>query len=228
MRPTFIRKNRAVAVATWKPWKKGRAMLRAAVHTSMPLVVAGDGIEFRYMRSPDKARSRDFEPDGTRVWDNAIKAGVAYRGCVTEDERDKLLSSSRFMLDMSLRFNSGQLNRVVVEAMRFGAVPIIDPRFVGSLLVENFNYLPMLADDDPRDIGAALNKMSIIKPSVLDKIREANYDLVDMFSRRTAAMALVNLGLGKKAGHTYDKSPIVNHDKLAYGQASFKEIFGAR
>lgn len=213
------RRSGAIAIATWKPWKRGRALLAAAPGLEFPLTVAGDGIEFRYMRSPDKARPKDFHEDGRRIWDAAIGAGVNYVGCVSEAERDTLLLKNKFLIDLSLRHNSGQINRVMVEAARHGCIPIADPRFVAKEFMPEENYIPILSDCPPQGLDTLLNDIyTRTSARRLGEMRAANVALVDQFSREKAAEALVALAKGR-AGR-------IDKAKLEQGRAAFAEVFG--
>lgn len=232
MAATAVRRwNTALAIATWKPWKRGRQLLQAwPAVAGMNLIMAGDGIELRYMRSKEKAREKDFNADGSRVWNAALAAGVSYLGCVSEDTRDDLLLRCKFLIDASLRHNTGQINRSVVEAMRHGAIPICDPRFIsgsddgsGELFTAYENYLPIRADADPATLAGHITGHARAKRN-LEDVRLRNLDLVELFSRRAAAAQLVKLALGKKAGYKFSLG--LDPEKLARGRAAFAEIFG--
>lgn len=226
------RQNAALALATWKPWKQGRKLLMTAPHMKTKLFMAGDGIDLRYMRSPDKARDRDFYPDGRRIWDVAMKT-VDYLGPIGEAERDRLMTKVKLMIDFSYRENSGQINRVVVEAMRHGAVPVCDPMFisgnvegVGRVFEAGRDYLPirtrlldekLLAQNIDQYAGNAKH---------LAEIRAHNLSRVPEFSRATAAANLVKLAQGKRAGLLYDNGKRADREKLARGEAAFANLFG--
>lgn len=112
----------------WKPWKNGDKLVAAAAH--MPrkglLYFAGDGIQLRYLRSKEKCPERFVG-----LWDAAMKK-ASYMGVLSEADRDEELRRSKFLVDLSLRHNSGQLNRIVQEAMAQGCVVIANPRFISG------------------------------------------------------------------------------------------------
>jgi len=112
----------------WKPWKNGDKLVAAAAH--MPkkglLYFAGDGIQLRYLRSKEKCPDRFVG-----LWDAAMKK-AAYMGVLSETDRDEELRRSKFLVDLSLRHNSGQLNRIVQEAMAQGCVVIANPKFISG------------------------------------------------------------------------------------------------
>lgn len=225
------RTNSALALATWKPWKQGRKLLMTAPHMKTKLLMAGDGIDLRYMRSPDKARDRDFYPDGRRIWDVAMKT-VDYLGPIREAERDRLMTMVKLMVDFSYRENSGQINRVVIEAMRHGAVPVCDPMFisgaadgVGRVFNAGVDYLPIATRGFSEKSLAAMIDGYAADAKVLARIREHNLGRVEEFSRVTAAKNLVKLAEGKRAGLLYDKGS-KDMDKLRRGNDAFKAIFG--
>lgn len=218
------RHNRSLAVATWKPWKQGRTLLQAVPHLKHPLIVAGDGIEFRYMRSPEKARDRDFYPDGRRIWDVAFNDSKAtYVGPITEEARDVLMLNSKLVVDTSYRQNSGQINRVVVEAMRHGCVPLAHPDFVDPMLEPGKHYVPI-------DLSSPETLASIVNNAMrgpLDEYRANGLALVSKFSRAEAAKAIVALAMHKTrgVGLKYARGK-PDPDKLERGRAAFRAEFG--
>lgn len=221
---TSKRMKSALAIATWKPWKRGRQLLDAIPNLNNCVTVAGDGIEFRYMRSKDKARPKDFNDKGERIWDKAMNGGMTYMGCVDENVRDGLMLNHTWLIDLSLRINSGQINRAVVEAMRHGLVPIADPRFIGREFEPWVNYLPIQADLPRASLARELNAL-MGSTTTLKRIRENNISIVDQFSRKTAAAQLVALAQGKKAGAKWAKATI-DSPKMERGVTAFYEIFG--
>lgn len=228
-----VRRNaQALALATWKPWKQGRRLLMAAPHMNNLLVVGGDGIEFRYMRSPDKARPRDFYPDGRRIWDVAKAGHMRYLGPIREEERDALLLKSVAMVDLSYRENSGQINRVVIEAMRHGCIPVCDPRFIsgdsggnGRLFKAGVDYVAVDSRAEPKALAQSIDRAIGGYGYSVKKMREHNLSRVDEFSRKAAADSLVKLAKGKRAGVLYAKASF-DEQKLAQGRKAFAGIFG--
>jgi hypothetical protein len=111
----------------WKGWKNGHRLVSAAPHMPRGSVsFAGDGIQLRYLRSPDKC-----PPKWAGWWDAAMKKQT-YLGVLQEKERDQWLAGHKFLVDLSLRSNSGQINRITQEAMAQGCVVIADPRFISG------------------------------------------------------------------------------------------------
>lgn len=118
------RRRQAVSAHVWKPWKHMDLVVGAARFLGPKMILAGDGIERRYMTSKDKCK-----PKYKGLWRRAQKHGMDYRGLLTYDELFDLYKRSRVMVDMSwskkyMRLGN-HFNRSVIEAYNCGMVPLV-------------------------------------------------------------------------------------------------------
>lgn len=121
------RPARAVCAHVWKAWKHMDYAVRLAPVMKNKLVMGGDGIEGRYMRSRDKCK-----PRYQGLWKQFQKSGSKYLGVLPSAELGQMYQDSKLMLDFSFSKKFFQLgshyNRSVLEALNAGAVPVCDVR----------------------------------------------------------------------------------------------------
>jgi glycosyltransferase involved in cell wall biosynthesis len=109
----------------WKAWKHQDHLVRTApLLKKSKLIMAGDGIERRYMTSVDKC-----PPEFQGVWKAAEDSGnFLYKGLIVPDRLFKIYQRSRVMIDMSYSdtFNTlgNHFNRSIIEGYNNGVVPI--------------------------------------------------------------------------------------------------------
>lgn len=207
----------------WKGWKNGHRLVEAAPYLPKKSVTfAGDGIQLRYIRSRAKCPPR-FQG----LWDAAI-AKQTYAGVLQEEERDAYLAHSKFLVDLSLRNNSGQYNRIVQEAMAQGCVVIADPRFISGvtgekpLFVKDRDYIPINAEETGEELAATLRgidkAISADGYAALQKNARAR---LTVFDRKAIGKQIVDLAIHADEGN---KHP----EKLKLGREQFLKIFGDR
>ena len=188
------------------------------------------------MRSKDKCKPRYMLPSGEHIWDVALAHGMDYRGSITELERDVILNRAQFFIDTSYRKHStGQINRVIVEAIKCGCVPLAVNQFItgnaegnGELFKAGEHYLPIDPDCSPQGLAAQIAEYSQrmrAKPVLYNELQAKGRELIGQFCRKKAAQNLVLLAQGKKCGADYDKG-LALPNTLAHGEKSFNEIFG--
>lgn len=119
------RRKQAVCAHVWKAWKRMHLTVMAVPHMGKGrIIMGGDGIEGRYMRSKDKCK-----PRYKGIWKKAMRADLDYRGLMTHDELFSLYQRSRVMIDLSYskRFAAlgSHFNRSLLEAYNCGLVPIV-------------------------------------------------------------------------------------------------------
>ena len=175
----------------WKGWKNGDKLVAAApLMPKNSITFAGDGIQLRYLRSPDKCPAR-----WEGLWASAEKT-QKYAGVLLEPERDDYLRRSKFLVDLSLRANSGQYNRIAQEAMAQGCVVIADPRFISgnagkSVFVQGVHYLPIDSQLPPAELAAALKKYNKISAEDYARIQQYARDNLSIFDRKVLAAQIV-------------------------------------
>ena len=220
------RKNVVLSLQTFKRWKRVDDLVFAVPYIKdSKVIVAGDGMERAYMTSPDKCKPEyhcnlDKDPDATeemlgkKIWDNGMATGnMAYIGFITEQKRDKILESSKFLIDTSWTTTYGEhFNRVIVDAMRVGVVPIARNLGVsdfehgnGTLFKVDENYLMIPSDATPKQFGDYINCYMNISQEKYDKIVQNNYEVLKLFDRKSIAQQYIDLAMGKDAGY-YEKN----------------------
>ena len=209
------RKNQILSLQTFKRWKRVDDLVAAIPHMSSyaKVIIAGDGIERAYMTSKDKCKEEYFctpdrDPDakpewmGKRIWDNALDNGMQYRGFISEEIRDSILSESKFLIDTSWsRTYGSHFNRVIVDAMRVGVVPIArnlgvsdNLEGISDIIRPNENYLMIPYDATPKSFAEYIKNFMTISEKDYMKIVERNYTLVQsLFSRTEVAKSYLSL-----------------------------------
>jgi glycosyltransferase involved in cell wall biosynthesis len=220
--PAFSeRKRQLLSAQTFKRWKRVDDLVASVPYLKDAKVyVAGDGIERNYMCSIDKCKpeyycTKERDPHasddilGNKIWDNATANGMEYLGFITEKRRDGILRESLFMIDSSWSNSYGEhFNRVVVDAMRTGTVPIAVNRGIasndegiGSLFRPNKNYLMLKFDYKPKEYADKINQFLDIPEKAYMQIVENNYKVIQNFDRKKIAEDYINLAFGKDAGY---------------------------
>jgi glycosyltransferase involved in cell wall biosynthesis len=215
------RENVILSLQTFKRWKRVDELVAAVPYINGKIIVAGDGMERAYMTSPDKCKpeyfcSKEKDPNATddmigkKIWDNAMATGnMAYIGFITEQKRDSILKKSKFLIDTSWTTTYGEhFNRVIVDAMRVGVVPIARNLGVsdhehgnGTLFKVDENYLMIPHDATPKQFGDMINCYMAISEDKYQEIVQRNYEVLKLFDRRIIAQQYVDLAMGKNAGY---------------------------
>jgi glycosyltransferase involved in cell wall biosynthesis len=223
------RQDVILSLQTFKRWKRVDDLVFAVPYINGKVIVAGDGMERAYMTSPDKCKpeyhcSLDKDPDaksemiGRKIWDNALSTGnMEYLGFITGTQRDKILKTSKFLIDTSWTNTYGEhFNRVIVDAMRVGVVPIARNLGVsdfehgnGTLFKVDKNYLMIPSDATPKQFGEKINKFFKIDKSQYLEMTKRNYEVLKLFDRRVIAQQYIELAMGKDAGY-YENNIVGN------------------
>lgn len=221
------------SIQTAKPWKRVDRFVGAARHMHHKMTLAGEGIELRYMRSVDKCKPMYHHPDGSRIWDTAIaQPHFSFIGPVSEARRDQELDRHKFLCDFSSRKNTGQFNRVFVEAIKRGVVTIANKRFMSgyrneseSFLMAGRNFVHIDSDVRFHEIAAQLNDIALqTVDSRYQDIVDANYELLKLFDRKLIAQQLVDLALGKRTGYEWAAGS-ENKDIMNVARDTLKRTF---
>lgn len=116
---------------TWKGWKRIPELVAAIPHMpqkNFKKYVAGCGIDYNYMTTPDPKKMKSFCLDdyGRRIWDVALDYGMFYMGVITEEVRNKHMLKTRVFVDSSwsksFSEHGGHLNRVAYESFLLGNI----------------------------------------------------------------------------------------------------------
>ena len=153
---------------------------------------------------PDKIKSKYLQ-DGEPIWDLAAKAGMEYLSYISSAERDVELRLARGLIDTSWSSLHEQygchFNRVFVEAMDAGAVPIVTKSSMkgSTLFKEDENYIAYdhtLPTEDPQAFADFLDG-TMARTQKLEEIAFNNIDTLECFDFRHIAERVVNFALLK-------------------------------
>jgi glycosyltransferase involved in cell wall biosynthesis len=144
--PWDKRARTAVCAHVWKAWKQMHRVVEAAPYCSSTIIMGGDGIEGRYMRSKDKCK-----PKYVGMWEMFTQSRNHYVGVVTPDELYALYQSSRVMIDLSWNERFAKYgchyNRSIVEGANNGCVPLVTTEFfAGSRVFPEGTYFSIEKD----------------------------------------------------------------------------------
>lgn len=202
-----------VNMQTFKAWKHAHELIQAIAY--MPRrgehelrEVAGKGIEYQYMTSEEKCKEQYFHMDNDypfvhkKFWDAAIENGMIHHGYWNQVEVAKWLNAARVLVDPSWSRNyskfGGHFNRVMVEAMIHGAVPVARRLGAGTEIFQpGVHYVEIPEGASPQqyaDIVLETGNMDQFKASAF---REANLEVLPMFDRKTVAQRLIDLAFGE-------------------------------
>lgn len=232
--PDFSRReNKILSIQTFKRWKRVDDLVRAVPYMpSVKVLVGGYGMEAAYMMSKDKCKeeyycTKQYDPNATedrlnkRIWENAENAGnFKYLGFISGAKRDELLTTSKFLIDSSWSNTYGEhFNRVVIDAMRIGTVPIAVNYGVsnneegnGIVLKAGVNYCMLKRSFTPKEYGEAIVNYCNIDPKTYKEIQSNNYELIKQFDRKVIAQHYVDLALGKETGYLNELKTKSNYD----------------
>lgn len=242
------RKRQILSLQTFKRWKRVDDLVRAVPHMKdVEVLVAGDGIECAYMRSKDKCKeeyycTKQYDPNANeqmlnkRIWENAENSGnFQYLGFISGSKRDEILSQSKFLIDTSWSNTFGEhFNRVVIDSMRIGTVPIAINYGVsnnnegnGVLLKANQNYLMIPKASTPKEYADLIKGFCDISEEEYTRIQQNNYELIKAFDRKAIAQHYVDLAFGKETGYLNELKVKTNFDSsiMKSGRTMFEEHF---
>lgn len=210
------KENRLISLQTFKRMKRVDNLVSAVPYINGEVVLAGDGIERNYMTSIDKCKpeyycTKQVDPNATedllnnRIWDNAEKSGkFKYLGFISEQERDDILDTCKFLIDQSWSISYGEhFNRVLIDAMVNSTIPIArnfgissNEEGISDLFKPNENYLMIPHNATPKEFGDLINKFFDMTEEQYLKIVENNYELLKLFDRTRIAKQYINLAFG--------------------------------
>lgn len=212
-RPGFVN------MQTFKAWKHVHELVEAIAYMPKKFPgelreVAGKGIEYQYMTSEDKCKENyfhgvvegpDFNFSGEKFWDAALANGMVHHDYWDTTEVDQWLSQARVLVDPSwskkYSLVGGHWNRVVVDAMIRGCVPVAQSRGMGSeLFVAGEHYIDVGEARDAMDYAEIVIRASHMHKSQADQMIAAGRELLWQFDRRQVAQDLIALAFGSLDG----------------------------
>ena len=196
--PIKERTDGFVSMQTFKRWKRVDDLVRAIPYMDgfHEKIICGGGIEYHYMTSETKCKPIYKDEQGNRIWDNAIKAGMDFRGYVTTVERDYILQEMKLLIDPSWSLKYSELgahfNRVMVEAMSWGCVPVCtDLGMKNSILFEaGVNYIEIPHDCNPVEYANIIDR-ALLDDDMLTRIQTNNLKMMEIFDKDNIASAVI-------------------------------------
>jgi len=126
------KENLIMTAQQFKSWKRVHLFIKAIPEIKkqfpeLQIEVYGDGIERSKMSG--KKRSEKYKDLNGWFWDNAINAGMQYKGFVSDEELIGAYKRSKIFIDMSLgedgyKTHYPNINYSALEAMKYGNVII--------------------------------------------------------------------------------------------------------
>ena len=249
--PFSGRENKLLSIQTFKRWKRVDDLIRSVPYMpSVKTLVGGYGIEAAYMMSKDKCKdeyfaTKDYDPDvtpdreGKRIWENAENSGnFEYLGFISGGKRDEILASSKFLVDPSWSNTFGEhFNRVVIDAMRIGTVPIAinygvsnNEEGMGVVLKAGINYCMIKKGSTPKEYGQAIANFCDMSEADYRQIQLNNYELIKQFDRKVIAQHYIDLADQKPTGYLNELLVKSNHDPSIHQKAQemFDEHFESK
>lgn len=196
-----------VNMQTFKAWKHVHELVEAVAYMPKkePIElreIAGLGIEYRYMTSEDKCKDAYFHADGRKFWDAAVENGMVHHDYWDSDEVDAQLTEARILVDPSWSRNyskiGGHFNRVVVDAMIRGCVPVARQKGMGSELFHaGEHYVAIPEDADAQEYADVVLEAGNMAPKTAQRMIDANRELLPMFDRKMVAQRVIDLSNGE-------------------------------
>ena len=239
--PFTQRENKILSIQTFKRWKRVDDLIRAVPYMpGVKTLVGGNGIEAAYMMSKEKCKeeyycTKQYDPDATedrlnkRIWENAENSGnFQYLGFISGKERDEILATSKFLVDPSWSNTFGEhFNRVVIDAMRIGTVPIAINYGVsnneegnGVVLKAGVNYCMIKKSSTPKEYGEAIAEYCNMQESEYRQIQLNNYELIKKFDRKVIAQHYLDLADQKETGYLTELKTKTNYDQTVLKTAN--------
>lgn len=199
-----------VSMQTFKAWKHVHELVAAIAYmkpktSSLELrEIAGKGIEYQYMTSEDKCKPEYFHssysPFGERkIWEVALENGMIHHDYWNTEEVVLHLRNARVLVDPSwsnnYSKNGGHWNRVVVDAMIHGCVPIATQLGMGDTLFQDYvHYVPAHhGGESPELYADIIEETSNMSLSLYRTFREGALEILPLFDRKAVAQRLLDL-----------------------------------
>lgn len=202
-----LKNNGFINMQTFKAWKRAHELVKAisflpSKKNDELREVAGEGIEYRYMTSVEKCKDQYFFPDGSRIWESALANGMTHHGYWNAEEAWKMLVKAKIIVDpsWSIRYSQkgGHYNRVVVEGMIAGCVPVARSMGMGDELFragEHYVEIPEGCSD--QEYADTLVEAWSMGSAEAAAYREAQLEILPRFDRNYVAEQIIELANGE-------------------------------
>ncbi|QDP65301.1 MAG: hypothetical protein Unbinned200contig1000_41 [Prokaryotic dsDNA virus sp.] len=201
-----------VNMQTFKAWKHVHELVRSIAYMPprMPgelREIAGKGIEYQYMTSEEKCKPAYFHDDPEkpfhtrRIWEVALENGMTHHDYWPTQDVDEWLQMARVLVDpsWSKKYSKigGHWNRVAVDAMIRGAIPVAHKRGMGTTLFKpDEHYVPLDDALDAQDYADIILETSHMSAMQARNFQDAARDILIQFDRKAVANRVINLANG--------------------------------
>lgn len=206
---------------TFKAWKRVGELVRAVPYMDDDIekILAGKGIEYYYMTSDNKVKDKYLTETGEYIWDVAIDHGMKWLDWIHPHERDEILKKVRTLIDPSWNHRfaeyGGHFNRVVVEAIIQGVIPLARNLGMsgtedgnGEIFKAGENYIMIPWDATPQEFAEIVNYANNLSEQEACDIQDAGWEIIDHWDRKHVAQQFIDLSEGKGTGY-YGKLEVV-------------------
>ena len=217
---------------TFKAWKHVHELVAAIAymptrHPDELREIAGKGIEYQYMTSEDKCKPEYFHPltmdgddhnhpwfSGMKIWKAALQNDMTHHDYWNTQEVDEMLTSARVLVDPSWSNKyskiGGHWNRVVVDAMIRGCVPVAQKLGMGkSLFVAGQHYVDLDAARDAQDYADIVLGAGNMNTMEAQHYRDYALELLPLFDRKNVAQKLIDLAFGNTETEVGTEDPLL-------------------
>jgi len=181
----------------FKSWKRVHLFIRAIpdIRKQFPnlqIEVYGGGIEMSKMSG--KKRSEKYKDEKGWFWDNAVNAGMQYKGFVSDEELIEAYKRSRIFIDLSLgesgyKTHYPNINYSGLEAMKYGCIIIAANVLPPKLFTPNKNYLAVNEQNINESILNQIN--NIVSNNYEEMIRKNHEILKKSFDKQSVARNII-------------------------------------
>jgi glycosyltransferase involved in cell wall biosynthesis len=231
----FEEKDGLVAIQIFKGWKRVDSLVRAIpfMNNKEQKIVGGAGIEYRYMTSKEKCKPKYFEPNGSRIWDNALASGMEYVGVVDNEKVFNYLNNAKVHIDpsWSKKYHAfgSHFNRTTIEAMISGCLPIATDLGMGNsdIFKKNKNYVEISHEATPKQFAEIVDDC-LQNKSKWQTITDNNCEKLQEFDMKKVADEYVEIIKGgydtKKIKNGLNNNEIITkcNDNLEFFNFGFR------
>lgn len=191
-----------LSLQTFKAWKHVPELVAAIPHVSQGVLkyLAGKGIDYHYLTSKTKCK-------WPGIWDAAVAEGMEYLGVITNHMRDETLRGLTCLVDPSWSKKYATIgdhyNRVTVEAIKCGALPVVRPLGIstnlegqGEVFKAGVNCYAIPQGCTPAQYGEALTEACTLPYNAWSKLMENAAQLLPMWDRKNVAQTFIDLSRG--------------------------------
>ncbi len=226
-----------VNMQTFKAWKHVHELVEAIAympdkHPEELREIAGKGIEYQYMTSEDKCKPNYFHDQNDdwfssmKFWEAAETNGMTHHDYWNSEQVLEMLTSARVLVDpsWSAKYSAvgGHWNRVVVDAMINGCVPVAQTRGMGNeLFVAGQHYIDLgVANGDPEHYAEIVLEAGNMDRNQAMIYRDQARQILPMFDRVAVAQRLIDLAHGNIVTETGVDDPGVRkkYEDLMFDQ----------